>query len=114
MRSRVLCGVGTAVALLVTGCGSGAEPGDSAAPATSLSGTPASAYPVTVTDCAGAGTTFTSAPKKIVTSNASGLEMLLWLGAGDRVIGTGFPPGAGTMPTSSPTRPPRCRCWGRW
>ncbi|MFI6446641.1 ABC transporter substrate-binding protein [Kitasatospora sp. NPDC050543] len=99
MRSRVLCGMAAAAALLVTGCGSdagtggdgGAKPG-SASPAT------AGAFPVAVTDCAGAETTFAAAPKKIVTSNAASLEMLLALGAGDRVIGTGFPPGKGGMP----------------
>ncbi|MGF1425413.1 ABC transporter substrate-binding protein [Kitasatospora sp. LaBMicrA B282] len=97
MRSRVLCGLGAAVALLAAGCGSSASSGGSAAPAGS-SAAAGAAYPVTVADCAGNGTTFTSAPKKIVTSNAASLEMLFWLGAGDKVIGTGFPPGAGTMP----------------
>ncbi|GAA4085797.1 ABC transporter substrate-binding protein [Streptomyces shaanxiensis] len=79
--------------LLAAGCGDQADPaagkgdkGDSAG------------YPVTVTDCAGARTTFTDAPKNIVTSNAAGLELLLRLGAGDKVIGTGFPPGKGTLP----------------
>ncbi|EST19273.1 hypothetical protein M878_42310 [Streptomyces roseochromogenus subsp. oscitans DS 12.976] len=33
-------------------------------------------------DCAGAATTFAKAPKRIVTSNAAGLELLLRLGAG--------------------------------
>ncbi|MDH6115328.1 iron complex transport system substrate-binding protein [Kitasatospora sp. MAP12-15] len=97
MRSRALCGAAAAVALFVTGCGSNAKSGDSAATAGARASTTA-AYPVKVTDCAGAQTNFTSAPQKIVTSNASSLEMLLWLGAGDRVIGTGFPPGVGTMP----------------
>lgn len=98
MRSRVLCGMAAAVALLVTGCGSGAKQVGAAAPAPA--GSAATAYPVTASDCAGATTTFTAAPKKIVTSNAAGLELLLWLGAGDKVIGTGFPPGAGTMPST--------------
>ncbi|GAB2719915.1 ABC transporter substrate-binding protein [Kitasatospora kifunensis] len=98
MRSRVLCGVAAAVALLVTGCGSSAKSGDAAATAGAGKAAAAAAYPVRVADCAGAETTFTAAPKKIVTSNASSLEMLLWLGAGDKVIGTGFPPGTGTMP----------------
>jgi len=61
-------------------------------------GRPGRGYPVTVTDCAGGKTTFTSAPRKIVTSNASSLELLLRLGVGDKVIGTGFPPGKGTLP----------------
>ncbi|MGW2373892.1 ABC transporter substrate-binding protein [Kitasatospora sp. NPDC001683] len=104
MRSRVLCGMAAAVAVLVTGCGSGggAKTGDAGAAATSApaAGAPsaAAAFPVKVTDCAGKETVFDSAPKKIVTSNASGLEMLLRLGAGDRVTGTGFPPGKGALP----------------
>ncbi|GAA1943362.1 ABC transporter substrate-binding protein [Kitasatospora viridis] len=102
MRPRVLSGrsataaVLAVVAVLATGCGGGAGGGSAepaAAPAASAAG-----YPVTVTDCAGAGTTFTGPPRRIVTSNASSLEMLLELGVGDRVVGTGFPPGKGTMP----------------
>ncbi|MEU9078818.1 ABC transporter substrate-binding protein [Kitasatospora sp. NPDC048538] len=102
MRSRVLCGMAAAVAVLVTGCSSdgGAGAGDAgAATSAAASGAPsAAAFPVTATDCAGKETVFDAAPKRIVTSNASGLEMLLQLGAGDRVIGTGFPPGKGTLP----------------
>ncbi|MGW6736430.1 ABC transporter substrate-binding protein [Streptomyces sp. NPDC055013] len=96
MRSRVGRATTAAVVggLLAAGCGGGS--GDSA---NSAAGKDDSAgYPVTVTDCAGAETTFGSAPKNIVTSNASSLELLLRLGAGDKVIGTGFPPGKGTLP----------------
>jgi iron complex transport system substrate-binding protein len=80
--------------LLAAGCGDGRQEtaDQGAGPATSGS------YPVSVTDCAGARTVFDGAPKRIVTSNAAGLELLLRLGAGDRVIGTGFPPGKGTLP----------------
>ncbi|MFJ3673496.1 ABC transporter substrate-binding protein [Streptomyces sp. NPDC090106] len=97
-RSRVWCGTAAVVlgGLLVTGCG-----GDGQVDATDAAdaGKAASgAYPVSVTDCMGAKTTFDSAPKKIVTSNASSLELLLRLGAGEQVIGTGFPPGKGTLP----------------
>ncbi|MFE5587749.1 ABC transporter substrate-binding protein [Kitasatospora sp. NPDC056531] len=97
MRFRALCGVAAAVALLATGCGSSTKSGDAAATA-GASTSAVAGYPVKVTDCAGAGTTFTAAPKKIVTSNASSLEMLLQLGAGDKAIGTGFPPAKGSMP----------------
>ncbi|WP_354637462.1 ABC transporter substrate-binding protein [Kitasatospora camelliae] len=105
MRSRVLCGVAAAVALLATGCGSdggatsGATSGD-ASPAAPTAPAAAAAFPVKVTDCAGKETVFDAAPKKIVTSNASSLEMLLQLGVGDRVIGTGFPPGKGSLPAA--------------
>ncbi|WP_328429379.1 ABC transporter substrate-binding protein [Streptomyces sp. NBC_00443] len=96
MRSRVGRATTAAVVggLLAAGCGGGS--GDTAS---SAAGKDDSAgYPVTVTDCTGAKTTFGSAPKNIVTSNASSLELLLRLGAGDKVIGTGFPPGKGTLP----------------
>jgi iron complex transport system substrate-binding protein len=76
------------------GCGSG----DPAGPDTAGKNKAAGGFPVTVTDCAGTETVFTGPPKKIVTSNASSLELLLRLGAGKKVIGTGFPPGKGTLP----------------
>ncbi|MEU4352799.1 ABC transporter substrate-binding protein [Streptomyces sp. NPDC023838] len=99
MRSRVWWPTTAVVlGLLAAGCGDGdggkASDKDAAAGA-SVSG---SGYPVGVTDCMGAKTTFAAAPKKIVTSNAAGLELLLRLGAGDKVVGTGFPPGKGTLP----------------
>ncbi|MFH8405849.1 ABC transporter substrate-binding protein [Streptomyces sp. NPDC018019] len=84
-----------AVAALATGCG-GAD-GGAAGKAGDRDGA-AGGFPVTVTDCDGRRTTFSAAPRKIVTSNASSLEMLLRLGVGDRVVGTGFPPGKGTLP----------------
>ncbi|MER7345751.1 ABC transporter substrate-binding protein [Streptomyces aurantiacus] len=93
MRARVKCGVTTAVlGLLAAGCGGGAgEPAGGGQPG-------ARGFPVTVTDCAGKKTTFSAPPKRIVTSNASSLELLLRLGAGDKVAGTGFPPAKGTLP----------------
>ncbi|MDT9698088.1 ABC transporter substrate-binding protein [Streptomyces sp. P17] len=98
MRSRVWWGTTAVVlgGLLVAGCGDGSGDGDKASPAAGKAA--ADDRPVTVTDCTGARTTFSAAPEKIVTSNASSLELLLRLGAGDKVIGTGFPPGKGTLP----------------
>lgn len=101
MRPRVFCGIAAAVALFATACGSG---GGGSTDSSSNGGggggqaTAAGAFPVKVADCAGKETTVKQAPKKIVTSNAAGLEMMLQLGAGDRVIGTGFPPGKGSLP----------------
>ncbi|MEW2528550.1 ABC transporter substrate-binding protein [Streptomyces sp. NPDC047071] len=94
MRTRTGWGVAVAVGgLLVAGCGGGGGgTGGSAADGG------AAGFPVRVTDCAGNATTFSAAPQKIVTSNAAALELLLRLGAGDRVVGTGFPPGKGTLP----------------
>ncbi|MFC5724318.1 ABC transporter substrate-binding protein [Streptomyces gamaensis] len=95
MRPRVWCGLLAAVALSATACGSGGGAGKAGG---TESGAAAAGFPVSVADCMGAKTTFDAAPKKIVTSNAASLELLLWLGAGDKVVGTGFPPGKGTLP----------------
>ncbi|MFI1467191.1 ABC transporter substrate-binding protein [Streptomyces wuyuanensis] len=95
MRSRVWCGTAVAVlSLLAAGCGGGKDTGNKGTEKSAAAG----GYPVTVTDCMGAKTTFAAAPEKIVTSNASSLELLLRLGAGDKVVGTGFPPGKGALP----------------
>ncbi|MFJ6086799.1 ABC transporter substrate-binding protein [Streptomyces sp. NPDC092369] len=95
MRSRVWGGTAAVVlgGLLAAGCGDG----DKETADVSAGKAVSDGYPVSVTDCAGARTTFSAAPEKIVTSNASSLELLLRLGAGDKVIGTGFPPGKGTL-----------------
>ncbi|MEW1913535.1 ABC transporter substrate-binding protein [Kitasatospora sp. NPDC085895] len=97
MRARALCGLAAALALLTSACASGggtpAAGTGSAAPSAATGG-----FPVRAADCAGVETVFDAPPRRIVTSNAAALEMLLRLGAGDRVIGTGFPPGTGTMP----------------
>lgn len=96
MRPRAWCGVLAAVALSATACG-GSGSGTTENDAAKGTG-PGSGFPVTVADCMGAKTTFDAAPKKIVTSNAAALELLMWLGAGDKVVGTGFPPGKGAVP----------------
>ncbi|WP_190109091.1 ABC transporter substrate-binding protein [Streptomyces cinnamoneus] len=96
MRPRAWCGVLAAVALSATACGVGGEAkkaDDAGAAAGAKAG-----FPVSVSDCMGAKTTFDAAPQRIVTSNAAGLELLMWLGAGDKVVGTGFPPGKGALP----------------
>ncbi|WP_199788192.1 MULTISPECIES: ABC transporter substrate-binding protein [unclassified Streptomyces] len=94
MRPGKWCGLAMVVALTATACGGGGG-----GRGTTADGPPGrDGFPVKVADCKGAETTFTAPPGKIVTSNATALEMLLRLGAGDRVIGTGFPPGKGTLP----------------
>ncbi|MHC0430972.1 ABC transporter substrate-binding protein [Streptomyces sp. O3] len=101
MRSRVWWGAtAVVVSLLAAGCGDGdgGGSGDTGAAGSGTDKVAADGYPVTVTDCRDAKTTFDSAPEKIVTSNAASLELLLRLGAGDKVIGTGFPPGKGALP----------------
>ncbi|MFD8546532.1 ABC transporter substrate-binding protein [Streptomyces sp. NPDC059649] len=99
MRPGKLCGLAVVVALTATACaGGGADTGGDA------TGRGGAGFPVRIADCKGAKTTFTAPPRRIVTSNAAALEMLLRLGAGDRVIGTGFPPGKGTLPAALDAR----------
>ncbi|MFC8125906.1 ABC transporter substrate-binding protein [Streptomyces sp. NPDC057302] len=89
MRVRVWCGAVAALALLAAGCGGDSQdPGEAGGSAGDA---------VRATDCKGRVTTFEATPKKIVTSNAAALELLLRLGVGDKVIGTGFPPGKGAF-----------------
>ncbi|MEV0371283.1 ABC transporter substrate-binding protein [Streptomyces sp. NPDC050636] len=95
MRPWKICGVAVLVALAATACGNG---GGGTGAEGDAPGQGGAGFPVKVADCRGAETTFSAPPRKIVTSNAAALEMLLRLGAGDRVIGTGFPPGKGTLP----------------
>ncbi|WP_051707874.1 MULTISPECIES: hypothetical protein [unclassified Streptomyces] len=70
MRSRTAWGTAAAVTggLLVTGCGDGGGAGGAQGAAATVSGR----FPVTVTDCRGARTTFSRPPAKIVTSGAAG------------------------------------------
>ena len=73
------------------GAGSAAEP--SASPASPATTAPsADAYPITLDNC-GFEVTFTQAPQRVVTIKSSTTEMLLALGVGDRIVGTGFPDG---------------------
>ncbi|WP_240150907.1 MULTISPECIES: ABC transporter substrate-binding protein [Streptomyces] len=113
MRPWKMCGLAVVVAVAATACGGGgaAEGGKGTGPAATGSG--GSGFPVRVTDCQGVPTTFPAAPARIVTSNAAALEMLLRLGAGDRVIGTGFPPGKGTLPADLDARAQRVPVLGK-
>ncbi|WP_371495330.1 ABC transporter substrate-binding protein [Kitasatospora sp. NBC_00374] len=100
MRSRVLCGIAAAAALLTATACDTTEGGGGSEAAPRTAGAVSGAFPTKVADCTGKETTFTGPAQRIVTSNGSALEMLLQLGAGDRVIGTGFPPGKGTLPAA--------------
>ncbi|WP_199831678.1 ABC transporter substrate-binding protein [Streptomyces sp. ERV7] len=118
MRSRVWWPTTAVVlGLLVAGCGDGGKDADkgkgSDKDAAAGAAVSAGGFPVSVTDCMGAKTTFAAAPKKIVTSNAAGLELLLRLGAGDKVIGTGFPPGKGTLPADLDARAQQVKVLGK-
>jgi iron complex transport system substrate-binding protein len=100
MRSHSVCGVAAVLlgGLLTTGCGGTGDGNGDGSRTGGDGGSASGGHPVTVTDCDGAETTVPGVPDAIVTSNASGLELLLRLGVGDKVIGTGFPPGRGTLP----------------
>lgn len=71
------------------------------------------AAPVTVDNC-GTSVTFATAPQRVVTIKSSTTEMLLALGLGDKIVGTGFQDGplptrwlaaAATIPSLSDTVP---------
>ncbi|MFB6892228.1 ABC transporter substrate-binding protein [Kitasatospora sp. NPDC056327] len=100
MRPRVFCAIAATVALFATACSSGGDSGSGDGTGAGTQSASVGAFPVKVADCAGKETTVKQAPKKIVTTDAAGLEMLLQLGAGDRVVGTGFPPGKGSLPAA--------------
>ncbi|MFI5528194.1 ABC transporter substrate-binding protein [Kitasatospora sp. NPDC051853] len=96
MRTRVLPGVAAAAALLISGCAGGGAPAP--APPGAAAAAAAAGFPARVADCAGRETAFDGPAARIVTSNAAALEMLLELGAGERLVGTGYPPGRGYLP----------------
>src|SRR5699024_4655931 len=64
-----------------------ADDGGSAAPSSSAAG-----FPVTVASC-GTETTLDAPPERIVTIKSSATEMVIALGAGDRLVGTAFSDG---------------------
>ncbi len=57
----------------------------------------APAYPVTITNC-GVATTYTQAPRRVVTTFDTTSEILLKLGLGDRIVGTYYAPKYHTEP----------------
>ncbi|MFI8370072.1 ABC transporter substrate-binding protein [Streptomyces sp. NPDC085466] len=81
--------MGTALAMFaVAGCADNPTSGsDGKAPATATSAT--TAYPFTLKNC-GTDVTYKAAPKKAVTLNQTAAEILIHLGVGDRIAGTGY------------------------
>lgn len=95
----VLAATVTVTLGLLAGCGSPAGPATAPAAApvtgapTPTAAEPAvTAFPLTVTSC-GVEVTVPQAPERIVTIKSSATEMVLALGAGDRLVGTAFPDG---------------------
>lgn len=78
------------------GGAAGATGAPSSGPATDAPGPGAggsgAGFPVTVSSC-GVGTTLEAPPERIVTIKSSATEMVLALGAGDRLVGTAFADG---------------------
>lgn len=78
------------LALLLAACGTTAADDDGADVTPSADA--AAGFPVTVTSC-GTETTLAAPPERIVTIKSSATEMVLALGAGDRLVGTAFADG---------------------
>ncbi|MFD4350300.1 ABC transporter substrate-binding protein [Streptomyces coelicoflavus] len=93
---RPLSGVVLTAALL-TSCGGG-DGANGSDDASTERGGGKGGSPVSLENCDGEKVAFEAPPSKIVTSNAAGLEILLRLGVGSKVIGTGFPPAKGALP----------------
>ncbi|ALJ18811.1 putative F420-0 ABC transporter substrate-binding protein [Microbacterium sp. No. 7] len=84
-----------ALAAVLTGCGSAGPDAGAASPAgtASSAGTTGSAAPAAPVELDNCGTTVTvpaSPPERIVAIKSSSLELLLALGAGDRIVGSAF------------------------
>jgi iron complex transport system substrate-binding protein len=86
----------TATALLAACAGTPSSPPTTLTPtsatAAATAGTAHTTYPLTLDNC-GFSVTVKAAPQRIVTIKSSATEMVLALGAGDRIVGTGFPDG---------------------
>ena len=84
--------VSVATVLLTAGCGtSGSSTGvgstSGGATSSTSAATSRTTYPVTVADCNGRQTTYTQAPKRVVTFDDNITETLLSLGLADRIVG---------------------------
>ena len=90
--------VAVALAALLAACGTAttqpggpaASPGAAAPP--SPAATPDDVFPLTLDNC-GVEVVVPAPPQRVVTIKSSATEMLLALGVGDRIVGTGFPDG---------------------
>lgn len=78
--------------VLLAACSPTSQDDGSAAHPSAADVTTAASFPVTVDNC-GTQVTVDAAPQRIVAIKSSAIEMVLALGAGDRIVGTGFPDG---------------------
>ena len=95
-RALRLAGPAVAVTVLLSGC-AGAQAGAAPQPTQLATAAPsaspdAQAFPMTIDNC-GVPVTVDAPPQRIITIKSSATEMVLALGAGDRIVGTGFPDG---------------------
>ncbi|MFE0274385.1 ABC transporter substrate-binding protein [Streptomyces sp. NPDC058992] len=88
MRTKTIAIIGTALAALsATGCAT--DSSTDARGQDAKSGKSATAYPFTLRNC-GTDVTYKAAPKKVVTLNQTAAEILIHLGVGDRIVGSGY------------------------
>lgn len=74
----------TVTVLALAGCGSSGAGGQE-----TTTGTGTTTYPFTIKNC-GTDVTYKAAPKRVVTLNQTAAEILIHLGVGDRIVGTGY------------------------
>ncbi len=84
------------VSLSLAACAAPAAPAASGAQTAPEVG--ATEYPLAITDCSGWTTTFQDAPERVVTDDSFPAEMLMELGLGDRLVGTGYAPPPAQVP----------------
>ncbi|MCZ7456414.1 ABC transporter substrate-binding protein [Streptomyces sp. WMMC940] len=88
MKTKTITKILTTLAVLaVTGCATDSPTDDRGRDA--KSGKSATAYPFTLKNC-GIDVTYEAAPKKVVTLNQTAAEILIHLGVGDRIVGSGY------------------------
>lgn len=81
MKTKTIIGLVTVSAFALAACGSTEQP-------TSV-GSGSTSYPFSITNC-GTDVTYTAAPKRAVTLNQTAAEILIHLGVGDRIVGSGY------------------------
>ena len=87
MKTKTGANILTMAVLALAGCAGGESP-DAAGPQSST-GAGSTSYPFSLSNC-GTDVTFEAAPQRAVTLNQTAAEILIRLGVGDRVVGSGY------------------------